>query len=541
MQIKFGKLFILIVLSAFALGFSYPFTGGLFPLAFVAFVPLLIFNFQLDREEFEIGWAKRFFLRFGVNYLYFVIYNVITTWWIYYASEAGAYMAFLANSILMTLPFFFTGFCRRILGEWKGLLAFFVMWMSFEHLHFYWELSWPWLNLGHVLGTQPYLIQWYEYSGVMGGTMWILLVNIFIYVLIRNLYFRKESRTIQFPLFLLLGATVLIPIISSLIIYGTYEEKEDPVNIVVVQPNIDSNHEKFVWPAKMQLDILFEEATPLLDDNVDLIVCPETAITESLNEGNLEIQNPIVYIKNFLAQHNNVPMLIGGDSHAYYDEPASSASIPYKDQWYENYNTAFMIDPTQPTQTYRKAKLVMGGERIPFIDYFSFLKDYSVSLGGSSGMLGAGSEVKNFSASGLNFAPLICYESVYGDYASYFTRKGADILCVITNDGWWRDTPGYKQHRAFSQIRAIENRRSMARSANTGISCFIDQRGDIISELLWDERGAIKANLNRNTEFTFFVKYGDIIGRLSIFITLAMLLYSITVMVKRGTNPGFGK
>ena len=537
MQISFGKLFPLIVIGALALSFSYPFVGGLFPFVFVAFVPVLIFNFQLDRADYKISNAKRFFLRFGVNYLYFLIYNIGTTWWIYYASESGAYMAFLANAFLMTLPFAFTGFLTRQLGEKNGILGFIVLWMSFEHLHFYWELSWPWLNLGHVFGNTPWLIQWYEYSGVMGGTFWVLLVNVLIYILIRNLYFKKESRTVQFPLFILLGLTIIIPIVSSLVIYSTYEEVEDPVNVVVVQPNIDSNTEKFTMPLKWQLDKMFSAAKPHLDENVDLIVCPETAISYGVNEGNLEIQQSVMYVKEFLEHHHRIPMLIGADSHQYFDEEHSAASIPYQDKFYENYNTALLIDPIRPTQVYHKAKLVLGGEKVPFISYFSFLKEYSVELGGASGVLGVGKEPINFEASGLNFAPLICYESVYGDYTSYFTRKGADILCVITNDGWWEDTPGYRQHRAFSQIRAIENRRSIARSANTGISCLINQKGEIISELLWDEEGALRGDLNRNTEFTFFVKYGDILGRLSVFLVLAMLLYAVTRMVKKSSDP----
>ncbi len=103
---------------------------------------------------------------------------------------------------------------------------------------------------------------------------------------------------------------------------------------------------------------------------------------------------------------------------------------------------------------------------------------------------------------------------------------------MITNDGWWGDTPGYKQHRLFSRIRAIENRRSVARAANTGISCFIDQRGEIIAELGWGVEGAITASLNRNQEITFFVRYGDVIGRISIFLTIAMLLYALTIFAK---------
>ena len=192
-----------------------------------------------------------------------------------------------------------------------------------------------------------------------------------------------------------------------------------------------------------------------------------------------------------------------------------------------------MIQPHVPLDIYHKSKLVLGGEKLPFISMFPFLEKYSVELGGTSGLLGVGEKPKVFEAKGVSYAPLICYESVYGDFASHFVKQGANIICIITNDGWWRDTPGYKQHRMFSQIRAIENRRSVARSANTGISCFIDQRGEIISELGWNEYGALQAELNQNEEFTFFTRYGDFIGRLSVFLTLAMLLYTAVEMLRK--------
>lgn len=534
---KISFLFLLTLLGALALSFSFPFIGGVFPLAFIALIPLFLFNFKLDQKEFKIKPAKRFFLRFGVNYLYFIIFNALTTWWIYYASDVGVILAIFANSLLMTLPFFLTGFITRQLGEGKGLFAILVLWLSFEQLHYFWELSWPWLNFGHILGTSPKLIQWYEYSGILGGSFWILFTNIILYILIRNIYIRKESLTIQFPNFLLLGLNIVFPIVSSLIIYYSYEEIVDPVDVVVVQPNIESHHEKFNTPALNQLQKLVSAAEPLLDEKVDLIVAPETAIPYGINEDLIEEQVPVKFLKEFLSKHNNIPLLIGASGLKFFDEPQSSSSIEYGPGYYENYNTALLLDPLRPTQVYHKAKLVLGGEKVPFITWIPALKEYSVNLGGASGILGVGPEPINFEASGVQFAPLICYESVYSDYTTYFTRKGADILCVITNDGWWKDTPGYKQHRSFSQIRAIENRRSIARSANTGISCFIDQRGEIISEIGWDEYGAIRETINKNTEFTFFVKYGNIIGRLALFIAIAMYLYAITVYFRKGSQP----
>lgn len=522
-------MFGLVILTGLLLGFSFPFTGGLFPLTFIALVPLLMVNFSLNNNPRR----ARILLRFLLNYIAFLIFNTITTWWIYYASEGGMYMAILANSLIMAFVIGIGAFIARQLGENKGLFAIAMMWLAFEHVHYFWELSWPWLNFGHIFGNHPMLIQWYEYSGVSGGTLWVLLVNIFIYIVIRNVAVIGESMKVQMPNLILIFLAFIIPISSSVFIYTTYEETPNPVDIVIVQPNIEANTEKFVLPAAFQLEKMFSVASAEITDKTDLVVCPETAIPYGMDEDKIETHEPIGLVRNFMTENHDTPVLIGADTYGFFDEKKSVASRPFANIWYESYNTALMIQPNQLVDTYHKAKLVLGGEKLPFIKYFPFLEEYSVELGGTSGLLGIGEEPKVFQAKGVNYAPLICYESVYGDYASYFARKGAEIFCVITNDGWWEDTPGYKQHRMFSQIRAIENRRAVARSANTGISCFIDQKGEIISELGWNEYGVLHEVVNRNTEITFFTAYGSFIGRISCYLAIAMFLYGITTRLKK--------
>lgn len=534
MEIQHRYLFLLTLSGAIALGISFPFTGGFFPIVFFAFVPVILVNNALNKEK-----KFRFIKRLGYNYLYFLIFNIITTWWIYYASPEGAYFAVLANALLMTLPFFFSSFIARQLGENRGLIAFAVLWMSFEYAHFYWELSWPWLNLGHVFGNQPKLIQWYEYSGVTGGTLWVLCVNILVYIVIRNIWIRKESLKIQTPIFLFTGLGLCIPVISSLIIYYSYEEKIDPVDIVVVQPNIEAHHEKFHTPWTVQLEKMFRLADEQVTRDVDLVLCPETAINIGLDEMQLEDEQSINYVKSFQRVKYNVPVIIGAFTQKFFKEENSPATRFYSGFWYEDYNSALLVDTLKKTEIYHKSKLVLGSEKLPFVGMFPFLKKYSVELGGTSGILGIGEEPKNFTASGVLFAPVICYESVYGEYVSYYTRKGAEILTVITNDGWWQDSPGHKQHRMFSQIRAIENRRSLARSANTGISCFIDQRGEIISELPYNTAGVLREKINRNTAFTFYVKYGDLYGRIALFMAIGLFIYAlVNYLKKRGIKTG---
>ena len=129
---------------------------------------------------------------------------------------------------------------------------------------------------------------------------------------------------------------------------------------------------------------------------------------------------------------------------------------------------------------------------------------------------------------GTRVAPVICWESVFGEYVSdYVGEAGANFLFIITNDGWWKDTPGHRQHNSFASLRAIENRRSVARSANTGISSLIDQRGVELARIGWWERSGLRGTLNKNDHITFYVKHGVFLGRIAVLMTVILLLYSI--------------
>jgi apolipoprotein N-acyltransferase len=123
----------------------------------------------------------------------------------------------------------------------------------------------------------------------------------------------------------------------------------------------------------------------------------------------------------------------------------------------------------------------------------------------------------------------VCYESVYGEYCSGYTNKGARFLAVITNDSWWGNTPGYRQHLSYSCLRAVEQRRDIVRCGNSGISCFINQRGDIVQQGPWWEEAVMRGDVNLNSELSFFARHGDVAGRLCV---LVFLLLSILLLAR---------
>lgn len=210
----------------------------------------------------------------------------------------------------------------------------------------------------------------------------------------------------------------------------------------------------------------------------------------------------------------------------------ASRQIGTSDKYYFAHNTAFMID-TANLQYYHKSKLVPGVEQIP--SWMKFLKNFSITMAVARGTLKTDTEARVMHFDGYNAATLICYESAFGGYLTEFVRNGADLVFVITNDGWWGNTPGHRQHFEFSKLRAIENRRCIARSANTGISGFINQRGDVLQQTQYWEPAAIADTLQANDHLTFYSKYGDYLYRISVFVMALLLLSAIVKgIINRG-------
>ena len=181
------------------------------------------------------------------------------------------------------------------------------------------------------------------------------------------------------------------------------------------------------------------------------------------------------------------------------------------------------VNIAENVEIYHKAKLVLGVETLPF-KFITKPLESLFDLGGTSGSLGTSKEPVNFEVGKAKIAPTICYESIYGDYVTDYVKEGAEALFVITNDGRWDNSNGHRQHMYLSSLRAIENRRYVVRSANTGISCFINSRGDIYHPSSYDEAIAIRDEIYLNHKITFYTLYGDLIGRISILVSIWLLV-----------------
>ncbi len=511
------------------------------PLLLIGLVPLLIALSAIKADgRFKKG--KRVFLTAGLTFL---VWNTASIYWVYNAISAVndppvaalvSIIPFGLGALLMTFAFWLYYRLSLIANKYiayAGLICFYI---AMEYLHQTWDLSFPWMTLGNGLAGMHQLAQWFEYTGVYGGSLWILLSNIVVFEAYKEI---KQAGGWK-PLPILVPAIViLVPIGLSLTKYYNYTEKVVPLNVVVVQPNIDP-YKKFVdLPVRDQLDILIKLSDSVAQPNTEYFIWPETAIPNYADEEKIHSNPEFIIVQHFLDKYKNGTVLTGIESIRLYNE---QKTITAKNWGYgifkDNFNSAMQVENSANVQFYHKSKLVPGVEKMPFPVALSVLAPIFEQFGGSSGGWGWQDNPEVFYAqSGVGVVPVICYESLWGEWIGEAVRNGAQFIAVITNDAWWGNTSGKEQHLLYAKLRAIEARRYVVRSANTGISGFINQRGDILTQSKWWTRTAMKADINLNDEITPYVKNGDMIAIVSciIGVLLALLIpfYKISSVRKR--------
>lgn len=541
MKGKFYLLFLSLLSAALlSLSWYWQFTICIF----FAFVPLLIIEDKITSS----GGPKTRLKLLGYSYLTFVTWNVLVTWWVVFASAGGASLAFLANSFLMAAVFvIFSVLKNRVNKPWSIWLLI-PLWIAWEHGHTLWDLSWTWLTLGNVFAFNTNWIQWYEYTGTSGGTLWALAVNIVVFGVLKN---KSVTRYYLRSAFKIAGIVVL-PIALSywiLIAYTLKEvqmahpEKKEVLKVLVVQPNIDPYNVKFTLDYQSQFFKMLDLVRGRITEETRYLVLPETFITDDINEGHLSADQSVQWFRDSLiSRFPQLMVVTGGNTYVFFEDDNDRTATSRKDErsgkYYDMFNSAMFIDKTT-VQVYHKSKLVPGVERMPFPALLAPLEGLAIDMGGTVGSLGTQDKRSVFrdSLHTAVIAPVVCYESIYADYVAEYVRNGAGFIFIITNDGWWQDTPGYIQHLNYGRLRAIENRRQIARSANTGVSCFIDEFGKVSDPTKWWEEAVIEKNLTPNYELTFFSRFGDLLSYSSTILSILLILWPLFLSIKRKFLP----
>jgi apolipoprotein N-acyltransferase len=514
------------LLSALLLWLAWPPLNTFF-FVFAGFVPLLF----IEDYFYHHPSAKSMIKYWGYTYLSLLVWNLLTTWWIWNAAGTGSIPAFTLNTLLMTIPWLLFHSTKKSLGKTYGYVSLIVFWLTFEYLHLQWELTWPWLTLGNVFAKFPQVFQWYEFTGHLGGSVWILAINILLFLAIKQILFGAKQKTKRYT-FVFVTLLSFLPFIISLIMYYTHKDEGIPVNITVVQPNIDPYEMKFdVRTYEEQWNRLLSLSTKKSSAKTKFVVWPETSIPGRVWIDKIPETKSLKRIKEFM--HDSLPqatLIAGVDAYEMYNTKQTVTARTFSDGecCYDAYNSAFQVDSSGVVEVYHKSKLVPGVERMPYPQLFGFLENFAMDLGGTSGSLATQKEREVFvTKDNLKTGAAICYESVFGEYMTEYVRKGAQALFIITNDAWWFNTPGHKQHVAYASLRAVETRKSIARSANTGISCFINQRGDIQQPTKYETLTVINQDIYFNDVKTFFTRYGDLIGRISLFLSIYFLVLPV--------------
>ncbi|WP_223843728.1 apolipoprotein N-acyltransferase [Blattabacterium cuenoti] len=537
-KIKKIKFFLYSILSGLLLSLGWPTEGNPIYL-FIAFIPLLYVENSL----------KNFYI-FFLSFITFLIWNATSTWWLSFAKRINgtfaleAYLApVLLNSFFMSLVFtFFSWIKKNIKNKNIGYIFLICLWILFEKIHLEWELSWPWLNLGNGFSNTIEWIQWYEYTGTLGGSVWIWIVNI---GLTKSIIKYEKNKNISFfyrRIFFNIGTIFLMIFISHLVYIKTkYEEKKYKkfVDILILQPNIDPYYQKYHISKKE----LIKKFKKLMDQKIYtksmIILGPETSFPGNGNKISIENikDNEIIssfkyYLNN---KYKNAVFITGFELFSLYKEKKRKTSVPIilknskNIQWIDIFNSVVQIGPNKNIEYHHKSKLVPAVETFPYKNiFYPILGNILLNFGGTVMELGKENHPSIFYHPhlGIKIAPIICYESIFGEYVSnFFKKKNAELMIITTNDGWWGNSEGHKQHMYYARIRAIENRKSIARSANTGISCFINEKGEIISQIPYGKEGILYSRIYINNKKTFYIKYGDFIYKISLLIIIIILLY----------------
>lgn len=463
------------------------------------------------------GWAL----------LVFVLWNAATIWWVWIATPIGPLAATFFTTFWYMVAFMLYHYVSKRAPKGLAYAILVTAWLAVEHLYTHAEvISFPWLVLGNGFSGATWAVQWYEWTGVAGGTLWVLGSNLALFEALRNRTRRAVVRT---------ALVMVLPVAVSLAMYATYEPAEEHVRMAVVQPNVDCYDEKFNGSAGAQMENLLSLVDELPRD-VRFVAMPETALPERLADEDPQAAATVRMIARRLSERCPDAMAaVGATTMKIYPAgvPHSETARAGNGFYYDYYNAAVAIGGDGPDDVHHKMRLVIGVEAMPFPRLLRWLSFQSVDLGGITGQLGRSDGATVFRKGGVAAGPAICYEGLYGDAFAEFVRGGAEVMMVLSNDGWWGNTPGYRRLFDFCRLRAIETRRGIARSANTGRSGFITSRGDVTASLGWDKRGVLVSDVEVSQRVTAYVRFGDWIGRLSLVVAAMCLLCYSAYRVKR--------
>ncbi len=455
-------------------------------LGFLAYWGLLPLFYLLEGLSYKqaLKWA----------YLAGVLWNLGTLYWIGWVTLPGLVGVILVLPLYLLIYVWAHLFLRQRLGAKYIFLTPFV-WTAVEYLKSLGSLGFPWTSLAYTQTYYTDLIQYASLTGAYGVSFWIVWINVILFVIIKQRPIGKRLFSYLIALVLLF----LLPLIYAKLVVPRPSEFKEGIRVALVQGNIDPYlkwDDSFVTRNMVIYDSL---TLACQNQKPELVIWPETA-TACFLRAKLDYQAPVLKLVDQL----NAPILTGSPDYRFLENGK-----------YETYNGLLLLQPDfSPMQSYWKMHLVPFGERVPFEDSIPYLHNFFENLNMGTGDFAPGHEYKIFTMNwhnqNLPFAGVICYESVFPDQVRRFIKMGGKLLVIVTNDAWFGNTSGPYQHNQIAIFRAIENRVSIARCANTGISCLVDPFGKILARTKLNEQTTLTGNVPLYASTTFYTQHGDL-------------------------------
>jgi apolipoprotein N-acyltransferase len=515
----------LLILSGILLGISFPPVP--FPFTLFMFVGLIPYLKVIESKQSLIDINRS-------TYLMAFVFSTITIYWVgSWQKEADTFLMIsgglllFVNPVQLLIPSTLYYFTKRLFKVNAALFLFPLFWVTYEYFTMITEIRFPWMTLGSGVALFNDFIQAADIVGSLGLSFIVIFINIFFYKAFINYKTSKKKFYFNFSLSILIFLTIIS--------YGFYrkssfELSKKKVLVGIIQPNINPWDKWATGDLNKFLDLYLDLSEKAIEKGAEILIWPETAMPVYLMSGGYSSIVDSIY--RFLRQ-KNIYLLTGMPDLIYYDKSNFPDDAKYNENggfYYATYNAILFLSPhSWKIQRYGKTKLVPFGEKVPYADKIPFLGSLIKWGVGISGW-NVGHDTTVFSLpfperenyiitysrkDSLYINGLVCYESVFPDFVAQFVNRGAQMIVVVTNDSWYGKLSGPYQHKEYAALRAVENRRSVVRAANGGISCIINPLGITETQSEMFEKTYVTGNVSIENEKTFFTRNPLIIPILS--------------------------
>jgi len=522
------------IILALTAGACFGFSMPPFRTGFLALFALVPFFILLERCS---GYRRLFVY----TYLTVATFHIIIVHWVLLTPDLHlviiAACFLLLNPVLYVVPVGLWNWIRHQIGFGKALFAFPWIWIGFEYLRARTEVSAPIFALGYSESYSLDVLQMASFTGVYGISFWVILINILLFLLYRNIRSKKWAPSSVSSIVTVL-ITMLVYIVPRLYGEGILRSAQmsstpgsQSMRISIIQPNIDP-YIKWQNTSESQLKVLQTMTAEAARQGPDLVVWPETAIPRFIYFSPQD--SAFLHAVRQQVDALGVNLLTGCLDLIYYDR---SRPVPASSKWdtlgrrYDVYNSSILLQPhTENVQEYNKIVLVPFAERFPYAEEIcsatnaNFIRwDFGI-VG-----LGIGKKMTIFDAPLRNsaeakFATVICYETLFPEFVSDFIHRGAQFVVILSNESWWGKTAGSTQHTQIDRLRSIENRRWIVRCSNGGASCFIDPTGHILQLTDMDAATVLTQDIQPSSEATFYSAHGDVFAHFCLILAACSIL-----------------